>query len=339
MHLRSISGYARELKPLLPPGSFAPAPLRLLWLPVHAAVIAVSISLLAGGVAWPLRPLLSLPIGASFAGLTFLAHEALHGAVVRGRATRRLIGWLGFLPFAVSPRLWEAWHNREHHNHTNDPSRDPDAYPTLEQYRQSVGVRASTELALGRKRLRGLVSLLIGFSVQSTHQLLDARSRRMLSPREHLKALFESALAAALSVALAFAVGPAVFVFAFVLPLILANSVIMSMILTNHSLSPHTNENDPLVNSLTVTGPRWFELVTLGFGFHVEHHLFPAMSGRHAARLSQLLKARFPDRYQAVPLPKALRALYRSPRVYDTPTTLVDPQTGERWQTLTPKPA
>jgi fatty acid desaturase len=126
-------------------------------------------------------------------------------------------------------------------------------------------------------------------------------------------------------------------VLAFALPLLLANSIIMSLILTNHSLSPHTEVNDPLVNSLSVTGPRWFELYTLGFGFHVEHHLFPAMSGRHGRELSALLKQQFPGRYQAVPLLKALRALYRSPRVYDTPTTLVDPHTGQRWQTLTPR--
>ena len=339
MHLRSISAYARELKQLMPAGSFASAQLRVLWLPLHFGVVALSIAALAHGVAWPLWPLLSLLIGCSFAGGTFVAHEALHGALVRGRSVRRLIGWLGFLPFGVSPRLWEAWHNRVHHGHTNDPSQDPDAYPTLDQYRRSAGVRAATELALGRGRWRGLVSVLIGFTVQSAHQLLDARARRLLNRREHLQALVESALGVALWIALAIALGPLTFLFAFMLPLVVGNSIIMSLILTNHCLSPHTDVNDPLVNSLSVTSSRWFEVYTLGFGFHVEHHLFPAMSGRHARPLAQLLKQRFPERYQAVPLPKALRGLYRSARVYDTPTTLMDPKTGQRWQTLTPKPA
>ena len=61
-----------------------------------------------------------------------------------------------------------------------------------------------------------------------------------------------------------------------------SNGIVMGFILTNHSLSPHTEVNDPLINSLSVTGPRWFEWLTLGFGYHVELHLFPAISARQA---------------------------------------------------------
>jgi fatty acid desaturase len=114
---------------------------------------------------------------------------------------------------------------------------------------------------------------------------------------------------------------------------------VMSFILTNHSLSPHTEVNDPIANSLSVTGPRWFEWLTLGFGYHVEHHLFPAMSARHAPKLREVLRARFSNGYQSQPLLRALRALHRSGRVYDTQTTLLDPKTGRRWQTLSAKPA
>jgi fatty acid desaturase len=283
-----------------------------------------------------LMPLISVVMGCSMAGLTFLAHEALHGAVVRNRAARRVIGWLGFLPFAISPRLWEAWHNGVHHGHTNQPGTDPDAYPTLSEYRRSRFVRAVTEWAIGRRRLRGALSLVIGFSVQSAHMLLRARASKLLRPSDHTLALAETALALVLWLMLALLVGPITFLFSFVFPLLVANCIVMSLILTNHSLSPHTAVNDPLMNSLSVTGPRLLEWVTLGFGFHVEHHLFPAMSGRHARRLRDLLRERFPERYQSLPWARALRALHRSGRVYDTPTTLVDPKTGRRWQTLGP---
>lgn len=340
MHLKPISAYAREIKPLIPPGSFAPARSRLLWLPVHIASASAGIwGLASGALPWPVWPLVSLLIGCSFAGLTFVAHEALHGALVRARSLRRVIGWLGFLPFAVSPRLWEAWHNRVHHGHTNDPRVDPDCYPTLQQYRESTGVRIATDLALGRRRLRGATSLLIGFSVQSAHQLLDARSRKLLSRRELALALLETALAVSGWLALAWAVGPLAFLFGFALPLVVANTIIMSLILTNHCLSPHTEINDPLINSLSVTGPRWFEWLTLGFGFHVEHHLFPAMSARHAPAVREALRSRFADRYQSVSLLRAVRALHRSARVYETPTILLDPSSGQRFQTLTPKHA
>lgn len=332
---RSISTYAREIRPLLPQGSFAPALSRLWWLPVHVSVLVSGVlGLSAWQLPWFARVLLSLVMGCSFAGLTFLGHEVLHGAIVRGKKLRRVIGWLGFLPFAVSPRLWEVWHNRVHHHHTNQPGKDPDAYPTLQEYRQSFLVRAVTQWAPGRKRLRGALSLLFGFSVQSLHMLLDARRRDWLAPAEHRRAIAETLMGAAVWAGVAWLVGPLGFVFAYALPLLVANAIVMSFILTNHSISPHTDVNDPLVNSLSVTGPRWFEWLTLGFGYHVEHHLFPAMSTRHAAPLRAILRARWPQTYQSLPLLRALRALHRSARVYETRTTLVDPKTGRRWQTL-----
>ena len=340
MEPRPASTYTRELRPLLLREHFAPARIRLLWLPVHLAVLvsgALALSVLQ--LPWFLLPLLSVIMGCSFAGLTFLGHETLHGAVVRGKKLRRTIGWLGFLPFAVSPRLWEAWHNRIHHQNTNRPQQDPDAYPTLEEYKKSPLVRAVTELAPGRKRLRGVLSLLVGFTIQSAHMLCDAGRRKWLTPSEHRRAIAETLLGVAFWFTVACLLGPLAFLFAYALPLLVANSIVMGFILTNHSLSPHTEVNDPLINSLSVTGPRWFEWLTLGFGYHVEHHLFPAMSARHAPALRTILRARWPQSYQSLPLLLALRALHRTARVYETHTTLLDPKTGRRWQTLAPKPA
>lgn len=336
MPLRTISTYAGALRPLLPARAFEPARSRLLWLPLHALVITAStIAIAQRWVPWPLALLLSLLSGASFAGLTFVGHEALHGALVRRKAPRRIIGWICFLPFAISPRLWEAWHNRVHHGNTNRPSVDPDSYPTLVEYRQNRAVRRVTDwFAPGRRRLAGVVSLLIGFSVQSSHMLLSGKSSGILSAAEHRLALVESGAAWALWVALALALGPLPFLLVFGLPLLVGNSIIMSLILTNHSLSSHTEVNDPLVNSLSVTGPRLLEWLTLGFGYHVEHHLFPAMSARHAPALRALLRQQWPERYQSLPYFDALQALHRSPRVYRDHTTLLDPHTGATLPTL-----
>jgi fatty acid desaturase len=318
---------------------FEPARSRLLWLPLHLAVIAASTLLLATQrVPFWLAPLLSVPIGLSFAGLTFLGHEALHGAVLRGLRARKFVGWVGFLPFAISPRLWIAWHNRIHHGNTNRAGLDPDAYPTLDAYGSSRAVRLATDYgAPGRRRLRGVLSLLIGFSVQSAHMLVIAGKAGFLSRREHVRAIAETLLGVALWSAVALWIGPRPFLFAFGLPLVVANAAVMGLILTNHSLSPLTGVNDPLANSLSVTAPRLVEWLTLGFGFHVEHHLFPAMSGRHARRVRDVLRLRFPERYQSMPIFRALLALYRSPRVYKNPTTLVDPKSGSEWPALAPR--
>lgn len=333
----SSIAYARELKPLLPARAFTPARSRLLWLPVHLAALGLSMYAIATHwVAWPWVPLLSLCIGMSFAGITFLAHEALHGAVVKGRRLRHLIGWIGFLPFALSPRLWMAWHNRVHHGHTNHPERDPDAYPTIQTYERSRAVRIAMDLAPGNSRWTGVLPLLFGFSVHSGHVLVRARSWGYLTATQHRWALLETAVVVGLWLALAVQVGLLSFLFVYVLPLLVANAIVMGFILTNHSLSPMTDQNDPLLSSLSVTLPPVLEWLTLRFGFHVEHHIFPTMSSRHAPAVRALLQARWPGRYQSMSLPSALLRLHRTPRVYKDHVTAIDPRTGRECSTLTP---
>jgi fatty acid desaturase len=338
--LLTLATYAREVRPLLPEGAFAPARARALWIPLHYTVIAVlSWALASGHVPWPLWPVVSLVIGGSMAGVTFVAHEALHGGVVRGRVLLRLIGWLGFLPFCISPQLWMAWHNRVHHNHCGQPGVDPDMYPTLDEYRSERRARVMADyFGLGRRKLRGAASLMFGLSGQSLQVMRTARRTEMMSPHLHRRAIIEALAGVAVWAAVAALAGATAFVFIYVLPLIVANVVVMTFIVTNHNLSPLSQVNDPLVNSLSVTLPRVLEWLTLDFGFHVEHHLFPAMSHRHGRVVREVLRARFPERYQSLPLGEAIGRLHRSARVYRDATTLIDPPTGRTWSTLLPGP-
>jgi len=305
-------------------------------LPVHLSVIAFAMeAIVSERVPWPASLLLSLVIGGSFAGLTFLGHETLHGAVVHTGWLRKAVGWIGFSPFVVSPTLWIAWHNRVHHGNTNRPGIDPDAYPTLAEYEASPVLRWMTDImAPGRRRLFGVMSLWIGFTIQSLHMLVDARRLKLLSKAEHRRAIAETLLGVALWSGLGFSIGLGPFLLCFLLPLVVANSIVMAFILTNHSLSPLTDVNDPLANSLSVTLPAWCEWLTLGFGYHVEHHIFPAMSTRHGREVRALLRSRWPGRYQSLPLGRALLALHGSPRVYKTYTILVDPRSGQECPTL-----
>jgi fatty acid desaturase len=331
--LYTRSHYARVLTPQLAPHVFEPARSRLLLVPMWIGLIVV-LTIAVTSAPWFLLPVLALLIGVSFAGLTFIAHEALHGAIVRGARWQRLVGLIGFLPFCVSPRLWTAWHNRAHHAHTN-LEEDPDAYPSLEQYRTNRGARFAVDaFSLGGGRWRGGLSLVLGFTVQSAHQLIGGRS--VLSQREHRRAIAETVGGIAFWATVAALIGFVPFLFAFVIPVLVANVMVMSFILTNHSLSPRIEVNDPLVSGLTVTTSRWYERLTLGFGFHVEHHLFPAMSSRHARDVQALVQQQWPERYQAMELHDALRALHHTGRVYKDATTLLDPLSGREFRTLMP---
>lgn len=335
--LLPLAAYVRELKPALPADAFDAARSRLVLVPIHVAIITVAIIAIARGwLPWPLIPLVSLAIGVSFSVLTFVAHEAVHGAIVRGRAARLVVGWIGFLPFMLSPRLWAAWHDRVHHANANMLD-DPDMYPTLAEYRGSKKIRFLVDaFSLGGGRWRGGLSLILGFTVQSAHQLFAARKSNFLQPRAFAFAIAESVAALAVWVTVAWLVGPLAFLAVYVAPLLIANVIVMSFILTNHGLSPRVEINDPLVTGLSVTTPRWVEWLTLKFGYHVEHHLFPAMSSRHAPRVRALVLARWPERYHSMPLSSALSALHHTARVYKDAVTLVDPRTGDEFPTLMP---
>jgi fatty acid desaturase len=340
MKFLTVSAYAREVRPLLPDAAFAPARTRALWVPVHYAILAaLTWALASHHVPWPLWPVVSVVIGCCMAGVTFVGHETLHGGVVRGRTMIRVVGWLGFLPFVVSPQLWMAWHNRVHHNHCGQPGIDPDMYPTLEEYKTQPAARIMADhFGLGRGRITGVSSLLFGFTGQSLQMLFKAGKTGTLRPNLHRRAIIETLAGVSVWTAVAFLVGPLAFVFVYVLPLVVANTIVMSFIMTNHNLSPLSPVNDPLVNSLSVTLPRVLEWLTLDFGFHAEHHLFPTMSTRHGRVVREALQARFPERYQSLPLHTAIRRLHHTSRVYRDNVTLIDPHTGQTWPTLIPGP-
>src|SRR5688572_4989925 len=88
-----LAKYVRDLKADLTPEEFKPARSRLLLIPVHLAIIVTAtLAIARGWVPWPVFPLLAVVIGIGFACLTFVAHEALHGGIVRGKLSKHLVG-------------------------------------------------------------------------------------------------------------------------------------------------------------------------------------------------------------------------------------------------------
>lgn len=334
-----IVAYTRELREVLPARLFDPVRSRLFWLAAHYVWIAFATYLIAAGIGgWWITVAASLTIGHSFACTAFVAHEVLHGAVIKSRRWQLIAGWLGFLPFTLSPRLWIAWHNRTHHAHTMDPSgSDPDAGASLASYRGSRLLRIFDHVTLGTRRPLGILTMMIGFNGQCLRVLFTlARQEKYLSKSDFVRALAETAAAVACWTVLALVIGWVPFVFAFLIPLVIGNVILMSYIMTNHNLSPMTAVNDPLVNSLSVTTPRIFELAHFGFGYHVEHHLFPKMSSRHARRVRSEILSRWPERYQSMPLIRAVGQLWKTCRIYSSATMLHDPRTGREWPVLLP---
>jgi hypothetical protein len=66
------------------------------------------------------------------------------------------------------------------------------------------------------------------------------------------------------------------------------------------------------------------------FSHHIEHHLFPTMASDSLPQVRTWLQQRVGDRYFAPPFGAALVAIFRTPRLYSDPVTLVDPERGTR---------
>ncbi len=331
----------KTLRRRLPDHVFRPNGARIGWFFLHIGAFALASTLglkwgvVDGEINWPLLLALGTLVGFNFAGLAFVAHETLHGAVTKNRRLKLLIGQIGFAPFCVSPHLWMAWHNRVHHPNTNVEGIDPDAYPSLNEYKTNRAARLAVQLAAPRcGKWRGTITLLLGFSIQSAQILLGAKRRNHLSPRHYRRALVETAFSATFWCAWAIILGPALFCFLYVLPLMIANTIVMSYILTNHSLSPLVHHDDTLTSTLSVTVPAWYETFSLQFGYHVEHHLFPTMSHVHGPLVREAICELCPERYQSLPLGKALAFIFTTPRVYKNDTILFDPETGAEASTL-----
>jgi fatty acid desaturase len=328
---RVLLDWTRELRARLPKKVFEPVPARLAWLPVHWMLVVFELYLLTRTSSLLPRLGLSLLLGASFAGLAFVAHEALHGALSRRRSVRYLAGTLGFLPFCLSPTLWVAWHNRVHHRNTNVPGVDPDCLATEREYAESRAVRLSTFL---QTRSFGLFTLLVGFTIQSLTVLLRSKRLGYVTAHEHKLAWAQTFSAVVFWGGVGTWTGFHLFFWAYVLPLMIGNAIVMAHIVTNHGQMPLDEGAGPVATSLSVTVPRWFSFYTLDFGFHVEHHLLPTVSHRYGPLIREVLLDVAKESYLSMPLTKALAAFFRNLRIYADAHTLVDPLGGERAKTL-----
>ncbi len=334
----TVQQYARAVRPHLPAEIFQPQPARLAWLPVHLAIIVgLAAYVVAWQPVWYVALACALVLGHSFACLAFLTHEVMHHAVVRNRLVERVVGYCGLLIFCLSPTLWVAWHNQQHHGNTGSPKADPDHFGTLQTWRKSLADRVVVDIAPGSRRKRSVLFLFFTFTVHSAIVLLSHSEEGNYFARISRRTVYlETAAMAAFWLALMYVVGAWSFLFITVVPALIANGIVMSYIATNHFLNPLTAINDPLVNSLSVRAPRWLEWLHLGFGYHVEHHIFPTVSARHGRAVRAALVRLYGDRYLSLPHGRALRLLYSRPKVHHDHDTLIDPRTNRVFRALAP---
>jgi fatty acid desaturase len=261
----------------------------------------------------------------------------MHHALTRNRTVEKLVGYAGFGIYGLSPTLWSAWHNQAHHGNTGKPVVDPDGFGTVRFWQKNAVVRALEKFAPGSGHKRSAAFLFVLFSLHKFLVHVFHSERNEYYARISRRTVYlESGAMVAFWVGVLALVGPWAFLFVYVVPVLVANGTVMSYIATNHFLNSLTTVNDPLANTLSVTSPRWLERLHLEFGYHVEHHMFPTLSGRHARAVREVIVRLYGDRYLSMPHTRALHLLYTRPKLHDDHDTLVDPRTMQAFHALAP---
>jgi fatty acid desaturase len=284
---------------------------------------------------WPFKLLLGLCIGHCWGVAGLLSHEVLHGSVVRSRKLQTVISYFGLMPFLISPIFWRYWHNTLHHSYTQKLIQDPDAYPTYRIFKHSKFMQWMFPYTPGSGYKRSYLYFFFWFSFNVQMAQFYFRFRNKIYEKmNHSRVNLELASLIVPSAALLYWSGPANWAWVFLVPFFAQNYTVFSYISTNHNLNPLTPHNDTLVNSLSVTNNPILEFLHLNFGYHVEHHLFPNMNPVHAKKVHALLKKNYADDYQVMPKWQAIKALYKTARIYKTANVLMNPITGETYPTL-----
>lgn len=327
-----VRAYTDVLISRVPAEWFRPVSSRALWLPLHALVVAVCTFVIVNAHLGVLARLgLAFVIGISFTCIGILGHEVMHGSVVESLALRRLVGAVCLAPFGIGATFWAIWHNM-HHAHTQNPARDPDVWGAI------TVSPTDPIMALLRPQVHPRTPLIpfflaTGVTAHAATLLLSGRLR--MTPRQRLVTLTEFLLLWGFWLSLGFWLGWGNFLFFFVFPVLLNNLIANSFVVTNHSLNALDDDGgDPLATSLTVTTYRWVSWLFLNFNYHTEHHLFPRMSPKYAPEISRILKENWPDRYHQMPYGRALLAVWRTPRIYQDRTQLIDTRDHTLYGTL-----
>jgi len=333
---RKLSFYRQALIKNLDPAIFKPNPWRLGFMGVFCAVACAMVYLIAVvDVAWPLKLLCGIVLGVCTGNMAFIGHELLHGSIIKSQRLQDLLFLFGVAPFFLSPTYWRFSHNRLHHGHSQKLITDPDAFPNLRIFRISRFMKFMFPFTPGSGHKRSAIYFFFWFSMHNlTAQLWMRFRNRGFDEMNHRRATLELAFQFLLGGVYLYFIGPSNWVWAFIVPTMTQNYWLMSYIATNHNLSPLTNVNDPLINSLSVTNHPVLEFLSMNFGYHVEHHIFPHVNGKHAKVIHRQLKAQFPANYKIMPKYKAMIALYKTPRIYKNSRQLVHPRTGEVHPTI-----
>jgi fatty acid desaturase len=325
-----IQAVRSKIRDSLPGYVFQPQPLKgiavLILIPIFATLTWFTIYF---SPKWYFCVILAIAIGQIYTIWGFAAHEALHGAIFHSTFGRYLLGYLGYVPFLISPLTWVFWHCQCHHGNTNCVDKDPDFIGTIDSFSNSRITRLRAMFTPGTHHWFSYIGFLCLFTLEGQyvlwfHEVGTDIERKFSFKRNRAK--IETIIMFFSWLLFGIAIGLKASLTIIIFPMLFANYVYVSYILTQHLLrAPSENVVNPLKSTISVIVPPMWDFLHLHFGYHVEHHLFPNMSHQFGPQVRQILQVSYQDEYVSVPYFKALEYILKTPRVHYDYETLVEP--------------
>ena len=321
LELLPHSHYLRQIRPLLPPDAFAPAPGKLWIMAVHLIIITLAYVGFRYSMATWLWLTLSIIIGHSLGCLAFLSHELSHGVMIRGARLRYCLEVLFWGLNIIPATIWRRVHNQTHHVETNTLC-DPDR--RFRKSENSFSVRCYSRMFYPHRQAAWWNPLVafqfIPYIVGNIFAAFCPRSFKLgllhstpsYTPIQRLCVAVELSVIITIQVGVFHLVGHRLLPYLWAGPVALLwmSAVVMTYVFTNHFLNPLGEITDPLAGSTSVVVWSTFDRLHSNFSYHTEHHLFPKMNSNFYPIISKLLQERFPGRYHRVSLGTAWRRLW-----------------------------
>ncbi len=312
-------------------------PLYLCWFLLYLPAIFLCVFfIVADTTPWPLKLALSICSGFLLGGLMMLGHEIAHKSVVKSKHLIWPLATLCLMQHGMTATVWDRWHNRLHHVHTQVPFEDPDSWGYEKLYQYSRYFRFIFRLSPGSGKHFSFFFLFFYFTWQAfmatfMHPNVLVRVKDKIIHRLFFVGVYVAWIAAVIHL------GGYNVLWLLVIPLACSNFTIMMYIATNHFISrinAMDGPNDTLLNTLSVTVPQWMNFLHFNISYHVEHHLFPYVSSHYYPDIQKIVKAMYPEKYACLPLHVALHKVYATPRFYKDTKTLIHPETRRTVPTL-----
>jgi len=309
---------------LLPDAAFRPATYRLAKVGLHVAVVVTG-WLAIRYLPSPYWPVIALVIGISLSAIAFLAHDAIHGSIVRNGPLRTIVEILLWSLLLMPRSVYKRVHHR-HHRSTNSED-DPDRRFLPNELTVAASAYARTFFPNKQWRYGAIWFLhFVAYSVRHTSAAFSSLPQRLglvtavpsYTLRERLAIGSELAIIVLLQAAAWFIAADAsahrlmAYAFAVPVPIVVMSAAVSFYFFTNHGLKPIGEDADVLAGSTSIIVPRPFNWLHSNFSYHAEHHLFPAMNSDYYPLVSELLRKHFGAEYHRVTAGSAWAALLRS---------------------------